>query len=547
MVVSLDKSAKTARLSLRQAEILEQLAQKEAQGSLGPVTYHPEYGRFMLEATPAAPFTGAPTDLLNVQPNMQLRRSIARKNLLPNEVPLTVTSYPRLGVVNSPFTEPFYPPNGPAARSDFLPDEVINPHARFPTLTANIRTRRGSKVSIDVPIFVDSQTPRPFVDHGPENYIHMDAMGFGMGCCCLQLTFQATNITEARTLYDQLAPLAPLMLALTAASPAYRGYLSDQDTRWNVISGAVDDRTPWERGLVPPPEGFTTDNSDVVIPKSRYDSVDSYLAQDPVLLADEAHYNDTKLVVNKRALKRLDDAGFDPLLAQHFAHLFIRDPIVIFRELLHQDNSTSADHFENIQSTNWQTLRFKPPPPGSDIGWRVEFRPMEVQATDFENAAFTVFIVLLTRVILSYKLNFYMPISKVDENMRVAHHRDAVLNETFWFRKNVQRDSPKEYTKLSLDALVNGSDEFPGFIPLIRRFLAATSVDLDTLCELSKYLSLVSKRASGALPTNASWIRQFVTSHEDYKQDSAISESVNYALMSELDRLTQADTPPGGT
>ena len=42
--------------------------------------------------------------------------------------------------------------------------------------------------------------------------------------------------------------------------------------------------------------------------------------------------------------------------------------------------------------------RFKPPPAGaSDIGWRVEFRVMEVQMTAFENAAFSTFIVLLTR------------------------------------------------------------------------------------------------------------------------------------------------------
>lgn len=33
--------------------------------------------------------------------------------------------------------------------------------------------------------------------------------------------------------------------------------------------------------------------------------------------------------------------------------------------------------------------------------------------TDFENAAFSIFIVLLTRAILSFNLNFYMPISKV--------------------------------------------------------------------------------------------------------------------------------------
>lgn len=58
-------------------------------------------------------------------------------------------------------------------------------------------------------------------------------------------------------------------------------------------------------------------------------------------------------------------------------------------------------------------MRFKPPPPKSTIGWRVEFRPCEVQFTDFENAAIVCFVVLLTRVILSYQLNFIIPISKV--------------------------------------------------------------------------------------------------------------------------------------
>ena len=58
-------------------------------------------------------------------------------------------------------------------------------------------------------------------------------------------------------------------------------------------------------------------------------------------------------------------------------------------------------------------MRFKPPPPGSPIGWRVEFRVCEAQLTDFENAAFVVFIVLLTRVILTYKFDFLMPISYV--------------------------------------------------------------------------------------------------------------------------------------
>ena len=136
--------------------------------------------------------------------------------------------------------------------------------------------------------------------------------------------------------------------------------------------------------------------------------------------------------------RRLLDGGMDELLATHFAHLFIRDPIVIFSETLKHLDLESADHFENLQSTNWQHMRFKPPPASSSdtTGWRVEFRPMEIQLTDFENAAFSIFIVLITRAILSFDLNFYIPIPRITENMETAHMRDAVLTEKFYFRKD---------------------------------------------------------------------------------------------------------------
>ena len=90
----------------------------------------------------------------------------------------------------------------------------------------------------------------------------------------------------------------------------------------------------------------------------------------------------------------------DPILSRHFAHLWIRDPMTLWKDGVELDDATQSDHFENLQSTNWQTLRFKPPPPNSPIGWRVEFRPMEIQFTEFENAAYSIFIVLVTRVLL---------------------------------------------------------------------------------------------------------------------------------------------------
>ncbi|KFY20024.1 hypothetical protein V491_04047, partial [Pseudogymnoascus sp. VKM F-3775] len=145
---------------------------------------------------------------------------------------------------------------------------------------------------------------------------------------------------------------------------------------------------------------------------------------------------------------------------------------------------------------------------GVDIGWRVEFRPMEIQITDFENAAFAVFIVLVTRAILSYDLNFYIPITKVSENMETAHKRDAVLEEKFWFRRNplptrlprpygagasgtstpvVSRPPTPtgpvedEYVLMSVDEIVNGSAEFPGLIPLVESYLGSTEGGWDVV------------------------------------------------------------------
>ena len=56
------------------------------------------------------------------------------------------------------FTVPPASVNGPIAESRWVPDECINPHPRFGTLTNNIRQRRGSNVDIRVPLFVDRNT-----------------------------------------------------------------------------------------------------------------------------------------------------------------------------------------------------------------------------------------------------------------------------------------------------------------------------------------------------------------------------------------------------
>ncbi|CAB4493439.1 uncharacterized protein OCT59_000526 [Rhizophagus irregularis] len=599
MVIAFDEENKNAKLSLRLYEILNELQKEEEAALKNPnsdkmvkTSWKPEYGAYMLEGTPGVPYGGTLKELLQVESNMKYRRQLAAKYMKPNEVPITIASFPRLGCQGQ-FLEPHYEPKGEASRSLFVPDEIINPHARFPTLTANIRKRRGSKVAINMPIFHDIKTPKPFIDPTiprnrnlfPEDkeaaegmalpdHIYMDAMVFGMGCCCLQITFQACNIEEARRLYDQLANIGPIMLALSAAAPIYRGYLSDVDCRWNVIAGSVDDRTKEERGLEP------LKNNRFVINKSRYDSIDCYISTDKTF---KPEYNDLDLVYDKEICKNLMDNGIDELLARHVAHLFIRDPLVIFKESLEEQNDENvSDHFENIQSTNWQTMRFKPPPPNSNIGWRVEFRSMEIQITDFENAAFAVFIVLLTRAILSYGLNFYIPISKVDENMKMAHRRDAVLSEKFWFRKNVFEKNnimyddyvnvdndnisiqqqnvhnnnnsldnksisiEDEYEQMSIDNIINGDgDKFPGLITLINHYLESINIDIESRCILGKYLEFVKKKAKGEIQTTAKWIREFVRSHPKYQQDSVVTQEINYDLMKTIEKIQkgEAETP----
>lgn len=219
---------------------------------------------------------------------------------------------------------------------------------------------------------------------------------------------------------------------------------------------------------------------------------------------------------------------------------------------------------------------------------------MEIQLTDFENAAYAIFTVLLTRAILSYGLNFYIPIGKVnnlttyhnfllagfvltlrqtqvDENMHTAHARDAVRTKKFWFRKDIFPSPPPryqpsasnstsatpsttppplppvedEFTLFTINEIINGTAPNPatntpgfiGLIPLIESYLNTVNIDVETRCAFSDYLDLVGKRASGELMTGARWIREFVGSHPDYKGDSMVGQRVNYDLVKAVEKL----------
>lgn len=314
-------------------------------------------------------------------------------------------------------------------------------------------------------------------------------------------------------------------MALTAAAPVFRGLLVDTDCRWSVIEASVDDRNREERGLDP------LLNSAYKIPKSRYASVSQYISNGPDMRLE---YNDLDAPINQEAYQSLIDSGVDDIIAKHVAHLFIRDPLVIFRELLQQDNSESSDHFENIQSTNWQTCRFKPPSLSSDLGWRVEFRPMEVQLDDVDNAAFAIYPVLVIRALLHFNLSLLIPLSLVDSNMARAQKRDSVLNELFYFRTNLE--SPTEACSISLKPL---KDIIYQLNQYIFAYLKEMSVETEVYSKLAEYISHVTDRATGISPTPARFIRNFILNHSKYNHDSIVEDEIIYDLMKNLSQLNK--------
>lgn len=228
---------------------------------------------------------------------------------------------------------------------------------------------------------------------------------------------------------------------------------------------------------------------------------------------------------------------------------------------------TLQDHFENIQSTNWRSLRWKTPalevglqhhqekqekekehvkqrqedeklekpvhrggetqnialssdnPSESNAsstlqqygpGWRTEFRPLELQLTDFENSAYSLLVVLLSRCILRTGCSLYLPMSLVHENMRRAQLKDAVLSQKFWFRRNALDNllvqgaaDSKDYAsvhkeeipyripsvdeldlvELSVDQIMNGYQNessdglhkgFKGLLPMVQEYIKST-------------------------------------------------------------------------
>ena len=121
-------------------------------------SWRPEYGAWMIEGTPGAPYGGSTADLRAVERNMAVRRFRIERALPRGVLAFSIVNFPLLGAGGDSFSSPPAAPGGPFSRSAYVSDAVISPHPRFGTLTASIRRRRGRKVDIQMPLYRDRNT-----------------------------------------------------------------------------------------------------------------------------------------------------------------------------------------------------------------------------------------------------------------------------------------------------------------------------------------------------------------------------------------------------
>ena len=234
----------------------------------------------------------------------------------------------------------------------------------------------------------------------------------------------------------------------------------------------------------------------------------------------------------------------------------------------------SSGALDKFLETDFNAIGLKPGRTAEGrVCWRIEFRPMDIQLTDFDNAALTISLAMITNVINTFDLDFFLPISLVEENMRRAHLRDALTQGTFWWKipkeefANITRindleetnylksnlttfgrpreedfdntghfhhqhhkhscseekkEEVKRYKELSIAQILDGDSNLglpKGLITMIEEYMEINDWEDEHIEVVMKMLSLLLARARGQLPTGASFMRGFVKAHPDYHKD----------------------------
>ena len=161
---------------------------------------------------------------------------------------------------------------------------------------------------------------------------------------------------------------------------------------------------------------------------------------------------------------------------------------------------------------------------------------------------------MIANVVNMFDLDFILPISLVDENMKRAHNRNGLLETKFWWKvpngpdaqtfkvanltettflrsstaepdAEAQEEEKKmtceemkardqaQYQELYIWQILLGDESIgftKGLFPLCQEYMRLKQWDADKVAEITHCLNFLADRAKGEIPTGASFIREFV-------------------------------------
>lgn len=487
-----------------------------------------EYVKFVIESIPKYPYRTNTNDLLCVETNMLHRRAMIESLLNSNSEYLSgLCSFPLVGITKTSDRN-----IGTVKDQSDLIDLLVCKNLIYQN-PYNFEIRSKRSVSLNIPIFQDKYTR--------EECINIDSLVYGASCVTVQATIECSSLEECKFIYDQFGIITPILMALGAATPYFKGKLTNLDGRWDVVCACCDDRTMHEKQT----KKFV---------KGRWSTISTFLSE------RSNKYNDIKLNYIKKHYDYLVNNKFwcskDDLLAKHIASLFIRDPLLVRKKDVNfiskygsndGDNDNDNDNlkrniYDKFQFTNWHNVRLKAPlidnateKKENSFSWRVEIRPIARQITEYENAyaSFVIFIMLLTKAILFYKLNFYMCLSKVDINCQKAVKIDAVRKEKFWWRTDSKADTIDEMS--ISDIFCNKNN---GLLTIVESYIYHCKKYSDKEIEkIKEYLILIKLRSNGQLLTTAQFLRQYILNHKLYKHDSIICQTLTRSMCDMIQNI----------
>lgn len=503
-----------------------------------------EFVTWMLEILPSKPFESY-LSLKEIRNHFFIMQKMAKQFKEHSYLIAGLSCLPHIGTLHYYFGEndEVIPMSGRAdlndySRSDSFLDATITPHPRYLSSVVNkIARLKKDKPLCFVPLFQDKNTAK--------KELVLDHVAYGTSCTSLQVTFSCKNLTEARWAYDQLHVLSPFMLTLSGSTFAAHNYLIDIDNRSIMLHQSCDERSPGEmKGIL----------------KSRFNTSNYFISDSPKCKGKL--FNDAKYSINKKFAKQLkhllkcanSDLASDRRMINHFAYLFVREYLTVFRDRLIKDNVSDTLEFELMQVTNWQSMRLKPPPSfSSNLGWLLEFRCMDCPTTEKEKSALTFLLTLFMRIITDPKMDvdFYMKISQVDANFESSYKRESLTKGKFFFRKHfcklldgIQNDY--SVVAVTMAEFLEGSSNFLGMKKLFAKFIELNSDRLkeENVNEIWSVFDFFVARAKGEILALPAFGRAFVQAHPEYKGDSILSDKIVTDLIEKIIEIQESNNEP---